>query len=131
MGNVEVVDVVVKLVEVLDKGMQHHNLILWFMPPSHGMGHGQGAQPVALSSCVPVQQQTPMRYHPAQSMPPGHGVSHGRGAQMSLPLVASSSKLIKPPARPGFGMVGRKVMITANHFLVQLSDKNTHQYDIV
>nr|GEU40152.1 hypothetical protein [Tanacetum cinerariifolium] len=47
---------------------------------------------------------------------------------MSLPLIPSSSKLIKPPARPGFGTVGRKVMITANHFLLQLGDKNPHQY---
>nr|GFB84734.1 hypothetical protein [Tanacetum cinerariifolium] len=105
------------------------------MPPSHGVSL------VASSSCVPVQQQTPMKYCPAQSMPPSHGVDHGRGVQpvavvptdamrnlsirtsmrvasvpeaVSLPLVPSSSKLIKPPARPGFGTVGRKVMITAN-----------------
>nr|GEX77620.1 argonaute/Dicer protein, PAZ [Tanacetum cinerariifolium] len=52
------------------------------MPPSHGMGHRQGAQPVALSSRVPVQQQTPMQYHPAQSMPPSHGMGRGRGAQL-------------------------------------------------
>nr|GEY10334.1 hypothetical protein [Tanacetum cinerariifolium] len=97
-----------------------------FMPPSNGMGRGQGAQPVASSSCVFVQQQTPMQYRPSQSMPPSHGVGRGR---VSLPLVPSSSKLIKPPARPGFGMVGRKVMITANNFLVQLGDKNPHQYD--
>nr|GEV51618.1 argonaute/Dicer protein, PAZ [Tanacetum cinerariifolium] len=126
------------------------------MPPSHGVGRGQGAQPVALSSCVHVQQQTPMQYRPTQSMPPSHGVGRGQGAQpvavvptdamrnlsigtstpvasvpeaVSLPLVASSSKLINPPARPGFGTIGRKVMITANHILVQLGDKNPHQYD--
>nr|GFC88121.1 argonaute/Dicer protein, PAZ [Tanacetum cinerariifolium] len=88
-------------------------------------------------------------------MPPSHGVSRGRGAQscccanyamrnlsigtsmpvasvqeaVSLPLVASSSTLMKPTARSGFGTVGRKVMITANHFLVPLGDKNPHQYD--
>nr|GEU73432.1 protein argonaute 5 [Tanacetum cinerariifolium] len=122
-----------------------------------------GAQLVASSSCVPVQQQTPMQYRLAQSMLHSHGVGHERGAQpvvvvptdamrnlsigtstpvasvpvqtqplmqptpktttthteaVSLPLVPSSSKLIKPPARPGFGTVGRKVMITADHFLV-------------
>nr|GFC15762.1 hypothetical protein [Tanacetum cinerariifolium] len=92
-------------------------------------------------SCVPVQQQTPMKYRPAQSMPPSHGVDRGRGVQpvavvpidamrnlsirtstrvasvpeaVLLPLVPSSSKLIKPSTRPGFGTVGRKVMITAN-----------------
>nr|GFD21633.1 hypothetical protein [Tanacetum cinerariifolium] len=51
------------------------------MPPSHGIGHGQGAQPVASSSCIPVQQQTPMQYCPAQSMPPNHGVGRGQGVQ--------------------------------------------------
>nr|GEU40153.1 hypothetical protein [Tanacetum cinerariifolium] len=43
--------------------------------------HAPGAQPVALSSCVPVQQQTPMQYCPAQSMPPCHGVGRRQGIQ--------------------------------------------------
>ncbi|GJS59325.1 hypothetical protein Tco_0654109 [Tanacetum coccineum] len=50
-------------------------------------------------------------------------------AVVSLPLVPSSSKLVKPPARPGFGSVGKKIMITANHFLIQLGDRYPHQYD--
>ncbi|GJX99738.1 argonaute/Dicer protein, PAZ [Tanacetum coccineum] len=107
---------------------------------------------------VPVQPQTPMQYRPAQSMPPSltdamRKFSIGTStrvasvrvqgqppmqqiaktttntAVVSLPLVPSSSKLVKPRARQGFGSVGKKIMITANHFLVQLGDKNPHQYD--
>nr|GEV17382.1 protein argonaute 1-like [Tanacetum cinerariifolium] len=115
------------------------------MPPSHGMGRGRGAQPViASSSCMPtdamrnisIRTSTPLAYVPVQAVQPQPPMQQTAKTTMtqtevvSLPLVPSSSKLIKPPARSGFGMVGRKVMITANHFLIQLGDKNPHQYDV-
>nr|GEU72210.1 hypothetical protein [Tanacetum cinerariifolium] len=105
----------------------------------HSLGRGNDHQ--HRPSTMHAPQQTPMKYRPAQSIPPSHGVDRGRGVQpvavvptdamrnlsirtstrvasvpeaVSLPLVPSSSKLIKPLARPGFGTVGRKVMITAN-----------------
>ncbi|KAI3940043.1 hypothetical protein MKW92_050333 [Papaver armeniacum] len=34
------------------------------------------------------------------------------------------------PARPGFGIQGVKCVVRANHFLVQLADKDLHHYDI-
>ncbi|GKA86276.1 argonaute 1-like protein [Tanacetum coccineum] len=118
-----------------------------------------GMRNLSTVASVPVQPQTPMQYRPAQSMPPSltdamRKFSIGTStpvasvpvqpqppmqqiakttmntAVVSLPLVPSSSKLVKPPARPGFGSVGKKIMITANHFLVQLGDKNPHQYDV-
>ncbi|XP_071730803.1 protein argonaute MEL1-like [Rutidosis leptorrhynchoides] len=49
---------------------------------------------------------------------------------VAVPLVPSSSKLHKAPARPGVGTIGRKCMITANHFLVDISNKDPHQYDV-
>ncbi|KAK9690038.1 hypothetical protein RND81_09G100100 [Saponaria officinalis] len=42
----------------------------------------------------------------------------------------SSSKAVKPPLRPGFGRLGLKCSVRANHFLVQLSDRDFYHYDI-
>ncbi|GKC53059.1 PAZ domain-containing protein, partial [Tanacetum coccineum] len=49
-----------------------------------------GMRNLSTITYVPVQPQTLMQYHPAQSMQP----------IVSLPLVPSSSKLVKPRARP-------------------------------
>jgi hypothetical protein len=49
----------------------------------------------------------------------------------ALPAAAPvSSKSIMPPARPGVGTVGRKVMVRANHFLVGFADKDICHYDV-
>ncbi|MED6206019.1 argonaute 5 [Stylosanthes scabra] len=42
----------------------------------------------------------------------------------------SSSKALRPPPRPGFGKVGVKIQIRANHFLVQVADRDLHHYDV-
>ncbi|XP_060174066.1 protein argonaute 5 isoform X2 [Lycium barbarum] len=42
----------------------------------------------------------------------------------------ASSKAVRVPARPGFGTAGRKILIKANHFLVQVADRDLHHYDI-
>ncbi|KAJ0982367.1 hypothetical protein J5N97_010622 [Dioscorea zingiberensis] len=36
----------------------------------------------------------------------------------------------KCPPRPGLGTVGRKCAVRANHFLVQVADKDLHHYDV-
>lgn len=42
-----------------------------------------------------------------------------------------SSKGIVHPARPGYGKLGKKVMVRANHFVVQVPDKDTIcHYDV-
>ncbi|KAM0822177.1 hypothetical protein ACQ4PT_071667 [Festuca glaucescens] len=46
----------------------------------------------------------------------------------SLPPV--SSKAEKFPGRPGFGTVGKRCRVRANHFLVQVADKNIYHYDV-
>ncbi|KAK0584182.1 hypothetical protein LWI29_008665 [Acer saccharum] len=43
---------------------------------------------------------------------------------------AASSKAVKFPPRPGYGTVGSRCMIRANHFLVELSDRDLHHYDV-
>ncbi|XP_026414046.1 protein argonaute MEL1-like [Papaver somniferum] len=42
----------------------------------------------------------------------------------------ASSKAVKYPARPGFGTIGAKCVVKANHFLVKLADKDLHHYDV-
>ncbi|KAM0874642.1 hypothetical protein ACQ4PT_037326 [Festuca glaucescens] len=46
----------------------------------------------------------------------------------SLPPL--SSKAEKFPARPGFGTVGKRCRVRANHFLVQVADQDIHHYDV-
>ncbi|EXB81597.1 Protein argonaute 5 [Morus notabilis] len=45
------------------------------------------------------------------------------------PLPASS-KAVRPPARPGFGKLGRKCVVRANHFLVNVADRDLCHYDV-
>ncbi|CAN6197137.1 unnamed protein product [Urochloa humidicola] len=51
-------------------------------------------------------------------------------AHQPPPAPPVSSKGIVHPARPGFGTVGRKVIVRANHFLVQVADKDICHYDV-
>ncbi|VFQ77819.1 unnamed protein product [Cuscuta campestris] len=45
-------------------------------------------------------------------------------------LPPASSKDVRFPARPGFGKLGQKCYVRANHFLVELSDRDLHHYDV-
>jgi hypothetical protein len=45
-------------------------------------------------------------------------------------LPPASSKAVVCPARPGYGTVGRRFRVRANHFLVQLADKEIYHYDV-
>ncbi|CAN6692256.1 unnamed protein product [Malus baccata var. baccata] len=42
----------------------------------------------------------------------------------------SSSKAVRHPPRPGYGKVGEKVQVRANHFLVEVADRDLHHYDV-
>ncbi|KAL0417651.1 UNVERIFIED_CONTAM: protein argonaute 5 [Sesamum radiatum] len=45
-------------------------------------------------------------------------------------LPPSSMKEWRPPSRPGFGTVGHKVIVKANHFLVTAADLDLNHYDV-
>lgn len=53
----------------------------------------------------------------------------GPPAAASIPPPASS-KAVRPPPRPGFGKLGMKVIIKANHFLVEVADRDLNHYDV-
>lgn len=42
----------------------------------------------------------------------------------------SSSKAVRFPARPGYGTAGNKLQVRANHFLVEVADRDLHHYDV-
>ncbi|XP_057955824.1 protein argonaute 5-like [Malania oleifera] len=42
----------------------------------------------------------------------------------------TSSKAVTFPVRPGYGTVGHKCVVRANHFLVQVAERDLHQYDV-
>ncbi|KDP43930.1 hypothetical protein JCGZ_05397 [Jatropha curcas] len=42
----------------------------------------------------------------------------------------ASSKAVRFAARPGFGTRGRKLVVRANHFLVQIADRDLCHYDV-
>ncbi|KAK4286389.1 hypothetical protein QN277_002950 [Acacia crassicarpa] len=42
----------------------------------------------------------------------------------------SSSKATRFPDRPDFGRMGRRVQVRANHFLVDVADRDLHHYDV-
>ncbi|XP_058098156.1 protein argonaute 1A-like isoform X2 [Magnolia sinica] len=49
---------------------------------------------------------------------------------LEMQPVAPSSKSMRFPLRPGKGTIGHKCVVKANHFFVQLPDKDLHQYDV-
>ncbi|XP_057955884.1 protein argonaute 5-like [Malania oleifera] len=42
----------------------------------------------------------------------------------------TSSKAVTFPKRPGYGTVGQKCVVRANHFLVQVAERDLYQYDV-
>ena len=47
--------------------------------------------------------------------------------EMSYP---TSSKSLSFAPRPGYGQVGTKCIVKANHFFAELPDKDLNQYDV-
>ncbi|CAL1404119.1 unnamed protein product [Linum trigynum] len=54
-------------------------------------------------------------------------VSESTASRAAAPV---SSKAIALPRRPGYGTVGRKCMVRANHFLVKIQDTDLRHYDV-
>lgn len=45
-------------------------------------------------------------------------------------LTPTSSKAIRFPPRPSFITLGEKIQVRANHFLVEVADRDLHHYDV-
>ncbi|KAI4382066.1 hypothetical protein MLD38_008074 [Melastoma candidum] len=104
--------------------------------PGGGRGRGRGSVPVWRGRGVPTSSAPPPPTPspaPSSSSPGlGGGDLAGRMEQ-SLTLVGQSgvsSKAMKLPPRPGYGTVGRKCIVKANHFLLDVSERDLHHYDV-
>ncbi|PON32555.1 Exonuclease/helicase-like [Parasponia andersonii] len=93
---------------------------------------------------VPYQASTSTDPAPAPAPSPAASSSSGAVASLSreveqkLTLQSpatevsppSSLKALRFPARPSYGKLGRKCVVRANHFLVQVADRDLHHYDV-
>ncbi|KAL3622952.1 argonaute 5 [Castilleja foliolosa] len=73
----------------------------------------------ASSSTQPLAPQPPAPQHPTRAP-----------AAVAVSPMPVSSKSLRPPARPGLGMLGRKVVVKANHFLVSVANRDLYHYDV-
>ncbi|KAA8544172.1 hypothetical protein F0562_022192 [Nyssa sinensis] len=81
---------------------------------------------LTLGSPAPTQSPPPPPPQQSQSQP-----SVQAPAETTLSVQPPpSSKALRPPLRPGYGTVGRKCVVRANHFLVQVADRDLHHYDV-
>ncbi|KAH0664390.1 hypothetical protein KY284_029321 [Solanum tuberosum] len=72
----------------------------------------------------PVQQSSP----PVATIP-AHLTGPSTSTQPPRPPPVSS-KNMRPPPRRDYGTVGRRCLVKANHFLVQVADRDVHHYDV-
>uniref|UniRef100_I1PEF1 Piwi domain-containing protein n=1 Tax=Oryza glaberrima TaxID=4538 RepID=I1PEF1_ORYGL len=78
---------------------------------------GQGSSLAAAQGTDNVKREPSQVAAPAPAPPPA-----------TLP--PSSSKAMTFPARPDVGTIGRRCRVRANHFLVQVADKDIYHYDV-
>ncbi|KAM1040513.1 hypothetical protein TB2_029352 [Malus domestica] len=105
------------------------------LAPSHGYP-GVVAAPTAAQTPSPAPlAQTPV----SRGLAPAQSSSSWAQAPLicelaqKLMLTApppSSSKPAVCPARPGYGKVGEKVQVRANHFLMEVRERDLHHYDV-
>lgn len=106
------------------------------MPPRRR----DGKQPA-----VPPHQPSPAEPHTARSSGVAGGRPQGPVAAAAAPVAPptdemqkltvqppapSSSKALRFPDRPDFGRFGKRIQVRANHFLVDVADRNLHHYDV-
>lgn len=120
---------------------------------SRGGGQGRGGYnappPASLStSAAPFQPSRPepeaslhreveqkLTLEASSSTPAGSAQPEGPPEAVNPPpvqpeLPPASSKAVRHPARPGFGTIGRKVIVKANHFLAAVADRDLCHYDV-
>ncbi|KAK9149760.1 hypothetical protein Scep_008517 [Stephania cephalantha] len=69
----------------------------------------------------------------------GRGRGKGRGKAVQMAMPGEDSTLVGPPVsskgivfcrRPGYGQVGARCLVKANHFLAELPEKDLNHYDV-
>ncbi|CAN6298259.1 unnamed protein product [Urochloa humidicola] len=89
------------------------------------------------SSSLPARAPAPVQVPAAAPRQEMQGkTAPSQTTQMALAAPAgrlppASSKAVVLPPRPGYGTVGRRCRVRANHFLVQVADTEIYHYDVV
>ncbi|KAK9279607.1 hypothetical protein L1049_013286 [Liquidambar formosana] len=103
-----------------------------------GSGGGGGRRFRGVPAAPPTASPAPSSQYVSASAPaPAPSTSlaaYQASASTPVPSQAAqastSSKAIMLPRRPGFGTVGQKCVVRANHFLVEVADRDLHRYDV-
>ncbi|XP_027345224.1 protein argonaute 5 isoform X2 [Abrus precatorius] len=109
-----------------------------FSPTGRGRGRGRGARPSPAPS--PVHAPPPASVPPvaasSSSAPPPSPTTESLSSEveqkltLQSPAPPSSLKAIRFPDRPGYGKAGLKIQVRANHFLVQVAERDLYHYDV-
>ncbi|RZC04265.1 hypothetical protein D0Y65_018736 [Glycine soja] len=113
-------------------------------PAERGHGRGRGHEESSLIP-APSPVNAPSDPPPASTIGVPSGVAPVRAASPSLgaelesltsavemqPSAPSSAKAVRFSERIGFGLVGRKIKVRANHFQVQVAEQDLFHYEKV
>lgn len=114
--------------------------------PLQNSSNQQQQQQIDGGQCPPTQPQ-PQDVAAKKSAGKRRGRGRGKGAAAAAAAAASLERagnsecgaIVAPPVsskgigfcrRPGFGQIGTRCLVKANHFLAQLPDKDLVQYDV-
>ncbi|XP_065869022.1 protein argonaute 5-like isoform X1 [Euphorbia lathyris] len=114
-----------------------------------GGGRGRGGpvpQTTSSASAVPPPHQAVSSFSSAVRPDPAEASSSAAAVEkvrrqveqklaigepaVKAPAPPASSKSVRFPSRPGFGTLGKKCLLKANHFLVEISERDFRQYDV-
>ncbi|GMJ10787.1 ARGONAUTE 5 [Hibiscus trionum] len=79
---------------------------------------------------VPAHQPSSTAEPPREQFSEKLTLGHVAATSAQPPLPASSTKAIRFPQRPGYGTLGTKCTVRANHFLVDVATMDVHHYDV-
>ena len=94
------------------------------------------ASPSTSAPPPPQPRPQPQPQPQSQPQPSSSTVADlARGVERTVTLQdraaqPSSSKALVPPKRPGYGSIGKKIRVRANHFLVEVAERDHHHYDV-
>ena len=89
--------------------------------PSQPQPHTPAPQPAQTHPTTPV---------PSQPQPQASTSSSSSEQVTEIEVPPSTSKAITFPRRPGFGALGKKCAVRANHFQVEVDDRDYYHYDM-
>ncbi|XP_052288320.1 protein argonaute 5-like isoform X2 [Citrus sinensis] len=104
-----------------------------------GSHSGSGAAPSSPHTASTSTAPAPSSPSVSESSPSSSSVSTlveetEQKLSLAAPAAATlpplSSQELRLPVRPGIGTVGRKCVVRANHFMVQLAERDIHHYDV-